>query len=285
MVTGLLIGLREGIEAALVVGILIAFLTRTGGAAHLPKIWVGIAAAVAASVAAGGGLFLTVGSLATPYEQLFEGSFMLLAGAVVTWMLFWMRTQSRAVRGELEDRMARTLRDGGAWGLAVLAFVSVGREGIETALFLFGQMTAAREGGGESPGTVLAGAIIGLAFAVLLGGAIYRGSHWLDLRTFFTWTGAVLVLVAAGLVSRAVHELVEVGLVTFGTQTAFDLRGLLPDDSGVGQFLRAALGYSATPETATLIVYLLYLVPVLVLYLRPVATFTRPPEAPGASAT
>jgi high-affinity iron transporter len=268
MITGLLIGLREGVEAALVVGILVACLARTDNASHLPKLWIGVVAAVLASGAVGALLFLTVGGLAAPYEQLFEGSLMLLAAGFVTWMLFWMRAQARSLRHDLEDQVARTLRDGGAWSLVILAFVSVAREGVETSLFLYGQVAAANVAAGETAASVLMGAAAGLGLAVLVGIGVYRGSRRLNLGAFFTWTGAGLVLVAAGLMSRAVHELVEAGLVTFGTQTAFDLGGVLSDHEGPGQFLRAALGYSAAPELATLVVYLAYLIPVLVLYLR-----------------
>jgi high-affinity iron transporter len=277
MITGLLIGLREGVEAALVVGILVACLARTGNASHLPKLWTGVAAAVVGSGAVGALLFLTVGGLAAPYEQLFEGSLMLLAAGFVTWMLFWMRTQAHSIRHDLEDQVARTLRDGGAWSLVLLAFVSVAREGIETALFLYGQVAAADAAAGESPASVLLGAAAGLGLAVVVGIGVYRGSRRLNVGAFFTWTGVALVLVAAGLMSRAVHELVEAGLVTFGTQTAFDLGGVLSDREGPGQFLHAALGYSAAPELTTLIVYVAYLVPVLALYLRPTALPRVPP--------
>ena len=123
MITGFLIGLREGVEAALIVGIIVAYLVRTGNRDRLPLVWLGTAGAIAASVLLGAVLFVTVGSLEEPYEQLFEGAAMLLAAGVVTWMLFWMRGQARAVRGELETDVARSLGTGGALGLAVLAFV------------------------------------------------------------------------------------------------------------------------------------------------------------------
>jgi len=269
VLTGLLIGVREGVEAALIIGILVSYLVRTGNRRHLPKIWLGTAAAVAASFVLGLALFLALGGLKAPYEQLFEGLTMLLASAIVTWMLFWMRSQSRAIRGHLESRLAFAVAAGGAWGLAGLAFVSVVREGIETSLFLVGQVTAVENAGrGDGAGVAL-GALVGLLIAAALGYLIYRGSSRLDLRTFFTLTGVGLVFIAAGLVSRAVHEFIEVGLVGVGTQPAFDVSKILPDGDGLGQFLHATLGYSAAPEIVTLAVYLLYLVPVLVLYLMP----------------
>jgi high-affinity iron transporter len=269
VITGFLIGLREGVEAALIVGIIVAYLVRTGNRDRLPLVWLGTAAAIAASVLLGALLFVTVGSLDEPYEQLFEGAAMLLAAGVVTWMLFWMRSQARTVRGALEADIARSLGTGGALGLAVLAFVAVVREGIESALFLFGQVAAAGTASNDDPVAVLAGAAVGLLVAAAIGYLVYRGSTRLDLRTFFTWTGVALIFVAAGLVSRSVHEFAEIGVIAIGTQTAFDVSGVLPHASGVGQFLRAAFGYSSQPEVVTVVAYLAYLLPVLYLYLRP----------------
>jgi high-affinity iron transporter len=272
MITGFLIGLREGLEAALIVGIVVAYLVRTGNRQRLPLVWAGALAAVAASVLVGGLLFVTVGSLEEPYEQLFEAAAMLLAAGIVSWMLFWMRSQGRAARGNLERDVARTLGTGSAIGLVALAFIAVIREGIETAVFLFGQMTAAGsvvEGDPGDAALVLVGAVLGLFGAAILGYLIYRGGTRLDLPTFFTWTGVALVFVAAGLVSRAVHELAEIGVLAFGTQTAFDFSGVLPHSSGAGQFLRTLFGYSSQPELITVVAYVAYLLPVLYLYLRP----------------
>lgn len=278
MITGFLIGLREGVEAALIVGIIVAYLVRTGNRDRLPLVWLGAAGAIAASVLLGALLFVTVGSLEEPYEQLFEGAAMLLAAGVVTWMLFWMRSQARTVRGALEADIARSLGTGGALGLSVLAFIAVIREGIETALFLLGQVTAAGTASDGDPVAVLAGAAAGLLAAAAIGYLVYRGSTRLDLSTFFVWTGVALIFVAAGLVSRAVHEFAEIGVISVGSQTAFDVSGVLPHASGAGQFLRAALGYSSQPEIVTVVAYLAYLLPVLYLYLWP----ARPASAEAA---
>jgi high-affinity iron transporter len=270
VINGLLIGLREGVEASLVVGIVVAYLVRTGNREHLPKVWAGTIAAIAAAVLLGLALYITVGELGTPYEQIFEGTTMLLATAIVTWMLFWMRGQARAMRGHLEAQLARALGSGGAWGLAVLAFTSVIREGIECSLFVFGQITAVTGAqGAEGAQGVLVGTIIGLVIAAGIGYAIYRGSRRIDLRAFFTWTGLALVFVAAGLVSRAVHEFVEVGVIRLGTQAAFNVSGTLSQDQGLGSLLRAVFGYSSQPEVVTLVVYLAYVVAVIALYLAP----------------
>jgi len=156
--------------------------------------------------------------------------------------------------------------------------VAVIREGIETSLFLVAQVNAAD----TASSSVLIGAVAGLLVAIGLGYGFYHGSRLLDLRSFFRWTGIGLIFIAAGLLSHAVHEFIEVGIITFGTATAFDLSGILPHDEGsgslLGQLLRALFGYSATPEWTTLIVHVAYLVVVLTLYLRPVQPAPRQPR-------
>lgn len=272
---GFLTGLREGVEAALILAIILAYLVRTGHGAQAGKVWLGAGLAVLVSVAAGLAIFATVGVLEEPYEQIFEGIAMLLAAAVVTWMLFWMRRQSAAIKGELESRVDRALSEGTVLGLALLAFTAVIREGIETALFLVGQATSAASG---AP-SVLFGALLGLVAAAGIGWVIYSGSRRVNLRSFFRWTGIGLIFIAAGLLSHAVHEFIEIGVITFGTATAFDISGVLTHESGIGQFLRAIFGYTSRPEWTTLIVHIGYLVVVLALYLRPIRP-TAPPARP-----
>ena len=274
---GFVTGLREGVEAALIVAIIVGYLARTGESARIPRVLLGAGAAVGVSVVAGIAIFLVVGELASPYEQLLEAATMILAAVIVTWMLFWMKRQSRGLKGELHARVDRALDDGGMWGLTLLAFTAVIREGIETAVFLLGQASAARESGGT--GGVLLGALIGLAAAVVVGYLVYVGSRRIDLRLFFRVTAILLVFIAAGLLSRAVHELVEIGVIAFGTQPVFDLTAILPDETGLGMFLRALFGYSATPEAAALLVWVTYVVVVLWLYLRPDRRLPAPVQA------
>ncbi|HEX7949518.1 MAG TPA: FTR1 family protein [Candidatus Limnocylindrales bacterium] len=266
LTAGFLTGLREGVEAALIVAIVLAYVVRSGNANQAAKVWLGTGSAVIVSLLAGFVIFVTVGAFEEPYEQLFEAATLLIAAIVVTWMLFWMRRQSAGLRGDLHARIDRVLTEGSALGLAVLAFTAVIREGLETSLFLVGQATAV----GPGTASLLVGALAGLAGAVVIGWVFYTGSRRIDLRSFFRWTGIGLVFIAAGLVSRAVHELIEIGVIPIGGQTAFDLSGILPHDEGIGQFLRAILGYSATPELATFVVHVVYLVVILGLYLRPV---------------
>ncbi len=267
--TGFLTGLREGVEAALIVAIVLAYLVRTGNGRHASKIWLGTGAAILTSLVVGFTLFVTVGGFEEPYEQIFEGVTMLVAAGVVTWMLFWMRRQAASVKGELQAAVDRVLTEGTAWGLSVLAFTAVIREGLETALFLVGQANSAEAGASS----VLAGAVVGLGVAALLGVGFYSGSRRINLQSFFRWTGIALVFIAAGLLSHAVHEFIVVGIIGFGTATAFDISGILSHREGIGQFLRALFGYTSTPEVTTLVVHLTYLVVVLALYLRP----TKPP--------
>ncbi len=272
LTTGLLTGLREGVEAALIVSIILAYLARTGNQRYFGRIWLGAGAAIALSVAIGALLSITIGGFEEPAEQIFEGIAMLIAAAVVTWMLFWMRRTAANIRGELEAGVDRALTDGGVIGLAVLAFTAVIREGIETALFLLGQATAA----GSAASSTLVGAVIGLLVAVAIGYALYRGARVINLRTFFTWTGIALIFIAAGLLSHAIHEFVEVGWITIGTATAFDISAILPHEGNLlGEMLRAIFGYTSRPEWITFVAWIGYVALVLGLYTRP----TRPAEA------
>jgi high-affinity iron transporter len=283
---GFVTGLREGVEAALIVAIIASYLARTGEARRIPIVLLGAAAAVVVSIAIGAGIFVFVGELEEPYEQILEAATMLLAAGIVTWMLFWMKRQARGMSRDLHARVDRALDHGGMWGLTLLAFTAVIREGIETAVFLIGQASAARDSGGT--GGVLLGALIGLAAAVGIGYAIYAGSRRIDLRLFFRVSGVLLIFIAAGLLSRAVHELAEIGVITVATQQAYDLTAVLPHSDGLGMFLRAMFGYSASPEVITFVVWVTYVVVVLWLYLRPdrtspVTVPTEPAAAePGA---
>jgi high-affinity iron transporter len=288
--TGLLTGLREGVEAALIVSIILAYLAKTGNQRHFGKIWLGAGLAIALSVAVGLVLFVTIGGFEEPAEQIFEGFAMLIAAAVVTWMLFWMRRTSANIKGTLQAGVDRALVEGGIFGLAILAFTAVIREGIETALFLMGQATAA----GTQASSTLIGAIVGLAIAVAIGYGLYRGARVLNLRTFFSWTGIGLIFIAAGLLSHGIHEFIEAGWITFGTSTAFDISAILPHEAEpgtgalgvIGSILRALVGYTSTPEWITFAVWLAYIVVVLYLYtrpLRPAQARTSPERTPAGA--
>ena len=280
--SGLLTGLREGVEAALIVAIICAYLARTGHRERFGRVFAGAAGAVALSVVLGVVLSWTVGELPSPYEQLFEAGTLIVAAAVVTWMLFWMRRQARNVKGELQAAVDRALHQRSVTALAALAFVAVIREGLETSLFLVGQARSAEQGAIW----VLVGALIGLAIAALLGVGFYHGSRRINLATFFRWTGVALIFIAAGLLSSAMHELIEIGAITIGTGTLFDVSAVLPHeaDAGnvLGQFLRALFGYTSTPEVTTFAVWIGYVVIVLTLFLRPTRPVTPTPAGSAA---
>ena len=278
--SGLVTGLREGVEAALILAIICAYLAKTGNRRYFSRIFAGAGLAVVLSAVIGIVIFVTVGSFEEPYEQLFEAITLIVAASVVTWMLFWMRRQAASVKGELQAAVDRALDNGSANAMAVLAFVAVIREGVETSLFLVGQAAVASAEGGAI--WVLIGALIGLGIAAVLGVGFYHGSRRINLTTFFRWTGVALVFIAAGLLSHAVHEFIEIGVITVGTQTLFDISAILPHEEGLlGQMLRALFGYTSTPEVATFVVWLTYVVVVLALYLRPVKR--DPAPAPSGS--
>ena len=266
---GLLTGLREGVEAALIVGIIAGYLVKIGRADRLFVIWAGVGLAVLTSTVVGIGIFVMFGALEGDAEKIFEATAMLLASAVVTWMLFWMRRQAASMSGELRQGIDKALIAAPLLGVGGLAFTAVIREGIETSLFLIGQAAAVATTGDAI--WVFLGALSGLAVAVGIGAAIFKFGTRLNLQRFFSWTGVALILIAAGLLSHGVHELIELGLLPPLANEVYNLSAQLPDTEGIGLFLRAVAGYSAAPELLTLIVHATYLCVGLFFYLRPVA--------------
>ena len=197
------ITLREGFEAALIVGLILAYLKKTGNLQHAREVWLGVGLAVAFSLLMGGILFATVGEVEGTAEQLYEGIAMILAAGVVTWMVFWMKKQARTIGAHLREQVSESLAVGGGFALAMVAFIAVAREGLETGLFLFAST--------EDAGPVLAisAAIAGLVVAVGLGVAFYRGALKLDLRKFFLVTGVLVIAFAAWLIYGGLHEFGE----------------------------------------------------------------------------
>jgi high-affinity iron transporter len=260
-----LITFREGLEIALILSILLAYLNTIGRRDQHGSVWAGAGSAAGVSLAAGLIIFLTAGALSHTAQEAFEGVVALFAVGVLTWMIFWMRRQARFIKGELQHRVDIALASGSTAALGMLAFFVVLREGLETALFLFATFQAASTG---SAALALAGAVLGLATAGVLGYFMYRGGIRLNLRTFFKVTGALVLLVAAGLLAGAIHELQEIGWLPFGTGTAFDVRGVLPD-SGPGLPLRALFGYNANPSWLEATAWMVYVLVVGFLYFRP----------------
>ena len=283
MVGNYLIGLREGLEAALVVSILIAYLVKIGRRDRLAVVWAGVAIAVGVSVAFGALLSYASTSLLSTFEsrETFGGVLSLIAVAFVTWMVFWMRRTARHMRAELSGRLDAALALGTV-AVVLTAFFAVAREGLETALFFWSAVQAA-----GSTAAPVSGFTLGLATAVVLAWLLYRRSVTLNLATFFTWTGAGLIVVAAGVLGYAVHDLQEGGLIPGLNTMAFDVSAQIPPGSWYGTLLKGVFNFSPATTAAQAIAYLAYLVPVMVLFLRRprVATTTAAvqPAAVGRS--
>jgi high-affinity iron transporter len=273
-----LIGLREGLEAALVVGILVAYLVRTGHRDRLGPIWLGVGLGVAASLAAGALLTFTSRSLSFRAQEAFGGTLSIVAVVFVTWMVFWMRRTARHLKGELQSKLDAALMMGTA-ALAFTAFIAVGREGLETALFIWAAVKAT--GNSAAP---MVGAVLGLTTAVVLGYLLYKRSVQLNLAKFFTFTGAALVVVAAGVLAYGFHDLQEAGYLTsFGlAHTALDATRILPPSSWWGSLFKGLFSISAAPTRLELAVWLAYLVPVLTIFLRGGRRATTPPPQRAA---
>ncbi len=273
MLANFLIGLREGLEAALVVAILAAYLVKTNRTAQLRWLWTGVLGAIALSLAVGAALSLTARSLTFTAQEAFGGFASILAVALVTWMVFWMRRVARGLRGELHAQTDRALANGGP-AMAVVGFVSVGREGLETALFLWSSTKTA--GGTATP---LLGAVAGLAAAATAGWLFYRGALRLNLSRFFRWSGAALIVVAAGVLAYGIHDLQEAGILPGLNSLAFDVSATVPPSSWYAVLLKGTIGFTPVTTWLQLICgWLVYLPLVLLAYFRPqTATVTANP--------
>ncbi|GAA1934255.1 FTR1 family protein [Microbacterium aoyamense] len=302
MLATFLIGLREGLEAALVVGILVAYLTRLDRRDVLPRLWVGVGLAIALALAIGA--IFTFGAYALTFEaqELIGGLLSLLAVAMVTWMIFWMQRSARTMKRSLEGGIDRALATGGLWGIVVIGFVSVAREGVETTLLLWAMV----QDFGDAP-TALLGAVLGILAAVVLGWLLARGMVRLDLRVFFTWTGAFLVVVAAGVLAYAIHDLQEAGALPgpFGPMApidpatgavavgwagfpfgwAFDLSAVIPPGSALAALLQATIGFMPVMSWLQVISWAVYVAVVGIFWARgirrPSPTASSPASVPS----
>ncbi|MFF2204566.1 iron uptake transporter permease EfeU [Streptomyces sp. NPDC058145] len=262
MFSNYLIGLREGLEASLVVCILIAYLVKTGRRDALKPIWIGIGIAVA--IAMGFGCALEFGSQEMTFQaqEALGGSLSVVAVGLVTWMVFWMRRTARHLKSELHGKLDAALAMG-TGALVATAFLAVGREGLETALFVWASVHAASDG---TPRPLI-GVALGLATAVLLGWLFYRGALKINLAKFFTWTGGMLVVVAAGVLAYGFHDLQEASWIPGINHLAFDISGTIPPDSWYGTLLKGVLNFQPDPTVVQLTVWALYLVPTLAVFL------------------
>ncbi|WP_445442309.1 iron uptake transporter permease EfeU [Clavibacter sp. km1a] len=278
MFANYLIGLREGLEAALVVTILIAYVVKIGRRDVLGRLWTGVALAVLLSLSVGA--ILTYGAYGLTFEaqEAIGGSLSIVATGLVTWMVFWMLRTAKDMRAELQGAVDRAIA-GAAWGLVAVAFLAVGREGIETALFLWSAVQAT--GSTTMP---LVGAGLGLVTAVGLGWLVYRGVLRIDLARFFTWTGALLLVVAGGVLAYGVHDLQEAGILPGLGALAFDVSGAVPPGSWYGTLLKGTVGFSPATTWLEGITWVLYVVPTLTVYLALSRRGRRARPAAGADA-
>jgi high-affinity iron transporter len=259
-----LVGLREGLEAALVVVILLAFLVKSNRTWGVRYVWSGVGVAVALSVALGAALTFGTRQLSFETQELVGGVASIIAVGFVTVMVFWMKSAARTISGELKGRLDRAL-DLGPLAVAFVGFLGVGREGLETAIFFYA--TAQAAGAGNT--VPLLGWALGLGVSVVLGWLIYRGALRIDLGRFFRWTGVVLVLVAAGILAYGIHDLQEAAVVPGLTTLAFDVSAVVDPSSWYAALLKGIFNF--TPQTTVLqaVAWSLYVAVVLTAFLRP----------------
>jgi high-affinity iron transporter len=260
MLPTFVIGLREGMEAALIVGIVAAFLGQQGRSDALRQVWIGVTIAVAICIAIGVALQIISEDLPQQQQEGLETVVGAIAVVMVTSMVLWMRTHSRNLKGDLEAAAGSALAKGSAKALVAMAFLAVLREGFETVVFLLATFHAS----GDATLSWV-GALLGILLAVVLGSMIYKGGVRIKLARFFRITGIVLVVIAAGLVMTAVHTANEAGWLNFGQNQAFDLSWLVRPGTPLESFVTGVLGIQAYPVWIEVIAYVAYLVPMLVL--------------------
>ena len=265
MGSAFLITLREGLEISLVVAIIAAYLVKTDNRRYLPSMWIGVSVAAIASIACGFVFDALIGDFEGRWEQAIEGTLAFLAVAVLTWMIFWMRRNSRNMSGDLHAKIDAALNRS-PLALAVISFVAVAREGFETALFLIGAETSASSGG-----AVVFGGLVGLVVSIAIGVAFYAGSARIDLRRFFQYTGLLLILFAAGLFAKGLHEFRELLEIEWAlvADTVWNVTsGPLAAGSTMHDFLKGLFGWSPNPERIRVIGYFAYLIPVTWFFYR-----------------
>jgi high-affinity iron transporter len=280
MFANFLIGLREGLEAALVVSILVAYLVKTDRRHLLPRIWLGVGIAVGVSLAFGALLTFGPRGLTFEAQELIGGVLSIIAVGFVTWMIFWMASAARSLSGQLRSQIDHAA-EAKRWSLVLVAMLAVGREGLETALFLW----AATKATGSTV-TPLIGAALGLAVAIVLGYLIYRGALKINLTRFFTWTGAFLIIVAGGVLAYGVHDLQEARFLPGLYNLAFDVSDTIPPGSWYGTLLKGIFNFSPATTKLEAIAWLAYVIPTMALFLYKIqqrSTTSTPRPAPAAT--
>jgi len=270
MFANYLIGLREGVEAALIIAILVAYLVKLGQREVLPRLWAGVGLAVLMSVVLGALLTFTEASLSDEAQENFAGVMSLAAVGLITWMIFWMAGHARAIKGHLHGEVDKALAKS-SWAIAIVAFIAVAREGLETALFLFAG--AQSSGAASSP---LLGALLGLGTAVVIGLLLYRGALKLNLASLFKWTGALLVVIAAGVLRYGVHELQETGVLPGKDNYVLDLTGSVDPTGVLASVVRAFFNVVPAMTALEIIAWALYIAVVMPLFFWVIRRNKRP---------
>src|SRR6516162_11869874 len=263
MLATLVIFLRESVEASMIVAILLAYLNRIGQREHFRDVFLGVGAALLLATAGGAVAYETISSYAgSRVQTIFEPVTYLVAATVLTYMTFWMRKHARSLSKELRARTDAALDGGARWGLGLLAFQAVGREGLETVVFTLAIIFSTSAAG------ALTGAVIGLAGGLVLAFVIYRLGHKLNLSRFFTVIGVLLMIFAAGLVADAVQNMQELGWLPVLSSPMWHSASFLSEDSAFGDVMHSFFGYSDAPTALQLLMYVCYLAIVIVAYLK-----------------
>ena len=276
MLSTFIIALREGLEAALIVGILVAYLVKTGRKALLAPLWAGVALAVLVSLATGAFLTFTSTELSARGEEFFAGTTSFVAVGFVTWMVFWMKRTARHLKGQLEGQMSTAVL-AGPLALAAAAFFAVVREGLETSLFIYANFKTV-----SSTPSATVGLILGLGLAIALGYLIYRSSIKINLSKFFNYTGIALVIVAAGVLSYGIHEYQELGWLPGADFFVWDVTSVIPKESLLAGVLAGTIGFDTTMSLLQFVFWAAYLAIVLSYYLK--SSSSKPTAAPAKSA-
>ncbi len=263
MFIAFLIMLREGIEAALIVGIVAGFLHQSGNGRLMPKVWLGVVAAALMCLGLGLAIHTATGEIPQKQQELVVGVIGLVAVAMLTYMVLWMKKAARSMKRQLEDSVQTALSKGGSgWALVGMAFLAVAREGLESVFFLLAVFQ-------QSPSWRMpTGAVAGLLAAVAVGALVYRGGMRLNLAKFFRITGAFLIVVAAGLLAGSLRALHEAGVWNHLQTIVFDISHILHEDSPLGVLLGGFFGYTDHPTQGEVLIWLLYLIPVMYWFLR-----------------
>ena len=285
MLATFLLSLREGLEAALIIGIVLGAISKIRRTDLAPSVWIGTLSAVGVSIL--GAIILTSFgmSLEGAAEEIFEGFTMLFAAGILTWMIFWMGKQARFLKSELEDGVNKAAASTGKRAVFMLAFLAVVREGIELAIFVTAAFFAGNQGGASTTLVqILAGTILGLGTAVLLGYTIFATTVRLDLRKFFQVTGILLILFAAGLVAHGIHEFNEVGWIPGVIEHVWDVNMILDEKSVAGELMKTLFGYNGNPSLTEMIGYFGYIIITFIFWRRDNKVTVKPTAGAEAKA-